>query len=140
MDQLYKIANDNKISIDYMKMNALESLSVPGAVAIDKSKMKNRADLKTHLSHELGHCMTGSFYRADSKFDLRAKHEYKADRWAITELIPFDKLVNVLKNGETELWQIAEEFEVTYEFAQKAAAYYEEKLLSLKYHINPQSV
>ena len=57
-------------------------------IAIDLNAAASSADLNVKAAHELGHCRTGSFYDIHSPYDVRAKHEYRADKWAVHELIP----------------------------------------------------
>lgn len=89
-------------------------------IGIDPLEIKNTAELNTHIAHELGHCMTQSFYNIYSPFDIRQKHELTADKWAVKKLIPKDKLLDAMKMGYTQLWQIAEFFDVTEAFVKRA--------------------
>lgn len=82
------------------------------------------AEEKVCLAHELGHCETGSFYNIYSPFDVRVKHEHRADNWAIKKLVPKDELIAAVKRGCVEKWELAEEFGVTEEFMVKAVSYY----------------
>ena len=132
IEELYVIAKKHNVEIHYFEMKEIESLSIPGAIAIDKRKMKNSIDEKEHLYHEMGHCVTGSFYNIHCKFDLREKKEYKADKWAIKELLPFPELLRALEQGITEVWRLAEHFEVSENLIKKALRLYEEKLLHAK--------
>ena len=113
-------------------MQSLKSLSMPNHIGIDRTKMENDQELNTCLAHELGHCMTGSFYNIHSKFDLREKHEHKANKWTIQECIPFDELLFAFQTGITELWEVAEYFGVTEELIKKAYTLYEEQLLEFR--------
>ena len=132
MEKIYKFAEDNNIKIDSIKSKSLKSLSMPDAIGINEEKMENNCELKTCLIHEIGHCVTGSFYNAQSKFELRERQEYRADKWAIEKYIPFDELILVLHKGHTEAWSVAEYFEVTEEFVKKAFLFYEERLLKYR--------
>ena len=132
IEALYAIAEKNKIDIHYFEMKEVESLSIPGAIAINQKKMKNRQCEIVHLAHEIGHCMTHSFYNIHCKFDLREKKEYKADKWAIKTLVPFAELLSALEQGKTEVWRLAEHFNVTEDFIKKALCLYEEQLLHAK--------
>lgn len=134
IEKLFDIAEKNNIDIDYFKMRKVSSLSVPGAVALDTRKLSDTTDANVHLAHELGHCITGSFYNIYCKYETKNRHEYRADKWAITTLIPFDILSEALQNGMTEKWQLAEHFEVTEPFIEKVLCFYENKLLELKSH------
>lgn len=59
-----------------------------------------------------------------SDLDVRQKHENRADKWAIKQLIPKDKLDQAVAEGYTDLWQLAEYFEVSEEFMKKAICWY----------------
>lgn len=127
LDDLYSYAEQEGISVEYFMMSYAESLSVPvgaGAVAIDPFRVKSIADEKMKLAHELGHCGTGSFYNRYSPCDLVAKHENHADKWAIKKLVPKDELERTVSEGHTELWDLAEIFDVPEDFMRKAASLY----------------
>ena len=76
------------------------------------------------LAHELGHCEYGGFYNRHSKYDIRAKAERRADKWAFAKLVPYGQLVQAVRHGVTEVWDLAELFDVSCEFMQRAIAYY----------------
>ncbi|WP_101697023.1 ImmA/IrrE family metallo-endopeptidase [Clostridium minihomine] len=80
--------------------------------------------MKCVLAHELGHCATGCTHKVSSLLDLIEKHEYKANRWAIEQYIPFDEMSRAIKQGYTERWQLAEYFDMPEPFIQKALNYY----------------
>lgn len=82
------------------------------------------ADELVHVAHELGHCTLGAFYCMYAPFDVRGKHERRADEWAIKKLVPKDKFVKAIRSGCTEPWQIAEEFNITDKFAVKVMEFY----------------
>ena len=67
----------------------------------------------------------------NSPFDLIEKHEYKADKYAVHELLPFEDLEVACKNGYTEYWQLAEHLDLTEEFIKRAVYIYECEGLSL---------
>ena len=76
------------------------------------------------LAHELGHCEYGGFYNRYSKYDIRAKAERRADKWAFARLVPYGRLMQAVRHGITEVWDLAELFDVSCEFMQRAIAYY----------------
>lgn len=78
---------------------------------------------KEKLAHEAGHCETGAFYTPKT-LNLRSRCEYRADKWAIKKLIPRDELIEIFEKGMTNIWQVAEHFEVTEDFAKKACKFY----------------
>ena len=95
------------------------------AIGIDTAPAPD-ALRRVQLAHELGHCKRGAFYNLYSPFDIRSRHERRADEWAIRRLVPLSALKKAAKRGIIEAWEIAEEFGVTVQFAQKAIDYYRE--------------
>lgn len=95
-------------------------------IFLDLSCFDSIPKYKAMLAHELGHCATGCTQKVSSPLDLIEKHEYKANKWAVEQYIPFDVLSAALKDGYTERWQLAEYFDMPEQFIQVA----------LDYHIN----
>lgn len=126
---LFDYAAEQGIDVDWFPMKKAESLSLPFGdglygIAIDPKQIRSRADLTHKLGHELGHCMTGSFYNRYSNFDCRQRHENRADKWAIAKLIPVDALEAAYSVGCVEIWELAELFDVPEEFVRKAICFY----------------
>lgn len=129
LQEIYHIAKQKNITVDRIALNKREALSVVDEdgdcfVAIDPDKIRNEAEERTKLSHEIGHCVTGAFYNQYSNYDCRQRHENKADKWAVKHLIPVEDLDTAVANGCTEIWELAEHFGVTEQFMQKAVCYY----------------
>lgn len=127
--ELFSLAESEDVSVTEFSLNAREAVSMMDQdgqcyVAIDPRKIKSSADAKTKLAHELGHCVTGSFYNVYSPFDLKQKHENCADKWAIRQLISADDLKQAVAKGYTELWQLADFFDVNEDFMRKAVSLY----------------
>lgn len=93
-------------------------------IGIDLSALENGASEKVHIAHELGHCETGGFYNRYSPLDVRQKHENAADKWAIQHLIPRSELEEAVSAGHTDVWDLAEYFDVTEDFIKKAICFY----------------
>lgn len=127
---LQEFADKRNIEINDVKMNELQSISLPignGYIAMEQSL--SNAEYITHLAHELGHIETGGFYKVNSKYQIKAKAEHKANAWAFKKLIPIKELKKAVQNGQKEIWQLAEKFEVTEEFMLNAVLYYKVKEL-----------
>lgn len=125
LDELYDRAQQQGIEIDNFAMREIVSVSFPeNWIAIDTRKIKTRAEEKVVLAHEIGHCETGSFYNIHSPFDRRERHEYKANKRSYQILIPHAELKAAVKKGLTEIWELAEYFDVPCEYMQKAAEYW----------------
>lgn len=129
LQSLYHIADQENIPVDRFALFSREALSIMDEdgncfVAIDPGKIRNETDERSKLAHELGHCLTGAFYNQYSNYDCRQKHENKADKWAVKQLIPVDELDAAIADGHTEIWDLAEHFGVTEDLARKAVCYY----------------
>ncbi len=94
------------------------------AVFFDPSLCRTTAALKEVLAHECGHCATGATHTLASEWDIISRHEYKADRWAIEQFLPYEVLCSAAENGCCEAWQLAEYFDVPQAFVEKAMCYY----------------
>jgi len=128
MDKLFEKAENEGIEIVYDRFPKAESMCIESEcgdfVLMDNHLAKSEPDEKVHLAHELGHIMTGAFYNLYSPFDIRKKHENRADKWAIQELVPKDELDRAAEKGYHEVYELAEYFNVTEEFMQKAICWY----------------
>lgn len=125
---LYRFAEEKDISVDDFPMHN-RSLAVDFGgneygIALNEALLPTSSEKKVALAHELGHCETGSFYNLNNPLDLRRRHEYRADRWAIRSLIPREELEAAIQSGIREVWDLAEHFGVTDEFMIKAIHYY----------------
>jgi len=126
---LYDFAAQKNIEVIRFSMadNGSMSLMAKGGtcyIGIDPSIQDGGVQERTHLSHEIGHCETGSFYNKYAAVDSRQRHENRADKWAIKNLIPVDALDDAIAAGYTELWQLAELFGVTEALMRRAVCYY----------------
>lgn len=127
---LYTEAELDGIDISCIDSNDVESLSILADsgncyIGINPFALQSTADEMVHLAHEMGHCATGAFYNRYAQLDVRAKHERRANIWAINKLIPKDELCIALSRC-TGLYELAEHFQVTIPFMQQAIEYYNE--------------
>lgn len=126
---LHRLARQRGIRICRFRLPETGSLCIEDEnancyIGLDDQTLQTQAEQTVHLAHEVGHCVTGSFYNRHAACDLRQKHENRADRWAIRRLIDPAKLYDALSAGITEPWELAEHFSVTEAFVRKALAYY----------------
>lgn len=125
-EALYQLAADHGIPINEKCPAELISASVcledgTKIIGINRNAAESPDEC---LAHELGHCMTDSFYIPYSPFLIRAKYEIRADKWAVQQLIPFDDLCRAVGSGLRELWELAEHFSVSGQFMEKAINIY----------------
>ncbi len=93
-------------------------------IGLDHHVLETESQERTHLTHELGHCITGSFYNRYATCDVRKRHENRADKWAVCKLIPVDELDRAIDHGLTQFWELAEFFGVTEDLVKKAVCWY----------------
>lgn len=131
LTSLYNLAEQDRTPVIDMQIHndSVGAMSVCDEdgdciIAIDSKKLKSEADHIVKMAHELGHCKTGSFYNEKSPLDIRSKHEYRADKWAVMNLVPYDDFIGACKKGYTEIWQLAEYFGVTDDFILRAHEIY----------------
>lgn len=126
---LYDLAQQNNIRVRNFHLPEFGSLSVQTDdgdcyIGIDTDVQDGSVQERVHMGHELGHCLTGSFYSIHTAVDNRRRHENRADKWAIRHLIPVEDLDEAVADGYTELWELADRFGVTEDFIKKTVCYY----------------
>ena len=129
LPELYAQASSQNIPVYRHPMARCGSMSLmlsdgSCVIGMDDRVADGGTQERVHLSHELGHCCTGSFYNIYASRDLRERHEKRADKWAIRRLIPVSDLDDAIAAGHTELWDLADHFGVTETFLKKAICLY----------------
>lgn len=125
LNELYEDCENKGIDIDYFPMREAKALAFPqGWIAIDVDKISNSVEEKEIIAHEEAHIETGSFYNFHSPYDIKAKHERRAEKAAIKKLVPKNELIEAVKCGVIESWELSEYFDVSIEFMIKAMRYY----------------
>ena len=126
---LYDLAEQENIEVIRFPMAINGSMSIMDDsgtcyIGMDDTVRDGGTQERVHLIHELGHCVTGSFYNRYAAVDSRQRHENRADKWAVKKLIPVEALDDAIAEGCTEVWELAERFGVTEEFVRKAVCYH----------------
>ena len=93
-------------------------------IFVDSGRMESTAEEKSAVLHEGGHFATGTTHEICSPYDLVAKHEYKADKWAVERSLSAEELDKAVAEGHTELWDLAEYFGLTEELMKKVVCWY----------------
>jgi Zn-dependent peptidase ImmA (M78 family) len=120
---LQRIADDENIKVDNFKMNACKSLSLIDDDNNCYIALNDTENALERFAHELGHCLTGAFYNRYAKCDIKAKSEYKANKWAIKKLVPADELKRALKKGYN-VFELSDYFNVSESLIEFAYNYY----------------
>ena len=129
LPSLYRRAAELNIPVCHLPLPKTGSISLMRtdgscAIAMDLPSRHTETEQRVRLAHELGHCVTGSFYNRWSPCDVRRAHENRADKYAIEALIPVEALDEAVAQGCTEQWELAERFGVDVPFLRKALAWY----------------
>lgn len=126
---LYDYAAQQNIGVISFPMPENDSMSLMTEdgrcfIGMDPGIQNGSREERVHLAHELGHCVTGSFYNIHAAIDHRQRHENRADKWAIRHMIPVEKLDEAVAQGCTEIWELADRFSVTEDFIRKTVCLY----------------
>lgn len=97
------------------------------AVFLDFSKIRSTRLLRAVCCHELGHVATGAMHKVDSPYELVERSEYRANRWAAEQFLTEADFRAAFACGFTELWQLAEYFDMPEEDIKKALTYWSER-------------
>lgn len=92
-------------------------------IFFDLGQAHTRAELNSVLAHECAHAATGSLHKVDSPYELVARHEHRANRWAAERFLPYVGLKHAVDDG-LRLDEIAEMYDVTEDFVSWAFHYY----------------
>lgn len=93
-------------------------------IFMDFGAIDDSAEEAVVVAHEGGHFSTGATHKLASAYDLIEKHEYKAWKWAVQNLITENDLDAAVSDGYTEMWELAEHFGVTEDFMRKVVCLY----------------
>lgn len=126
LESLYQHAYTTGIAVENFPMPRVLSTAVRVDeryyIGIDRTQLETSIEEAECLAHEIGHCETHSLYACGEK--ERKKSEKRAEEWAILRLVPQKRFETACKNGCREVWEFAEELNITCPFAAKVMAYY----------------
>ena len=127
---LYQLAEDEGVAVKALVVDSgsASTMALDGRcyIAIDHDVFESSDIERMHLAHELGHCMTGSFFNPHSKLDIRGKHERRANAWAYKQVVPLEGIRKCFKQGLAEAWQMEDVFDVPAWFIRQAMEYYQQ--------------
>ncbi len=97
------------------------------AVFLDFGKIRSTRLLRGVCFHELGHAATGALHKVDSPYELVERSEYRANRWAAEQYLTEEDFRAAFALGYTELWQLAEYFDLPESDVAQALTYWKER-------------
>ena len=128
LDQVYEKIQNNNIEIFNFGLENIKSVSVEAdgryGIFINHKEIEDSNEEFIVATHEYGHCMTGSTHPPYSPLDIISKHEYRADRKAVLDFLPLDKIKSAIKNGCRSAYEFSEYLDVPEQFVIKAFQHY----------------
>ena len=94
------------------------------AVFLDFSQITGTRLLRGVCYHELGHLATGALHKVSSPFELVERSEHRANRWAAEHFLTREDLEEAFHSGYTQLWELAEYFDLPESDIQSALDYW----------------
>ena len=128
IDNIYKKIQDNNIKIFHYGLPGIKSISVEAdnnyGIFINHNEIETSDEEFIVLTHEYGHCMTGSTHPPYSPLDIIVRHEYRADRKAVLDFLPIDKLKEAVEYGCKTPYEFSDYLGVPEAFIVKAFEHY----------------
>ena len=97
------------------------------AVFLDFSKIRTTRLLRGVCFHEMGHLATGALHKVHSPFELAERSEYRAKRWTAQHYLTPEQFRQAFADGCSELWQLAEYFDLPERDVRNALIYWKER-------------
>ena len=97
------------------------------AVFLDFTKIRTTRRLRGVCFHEMGHAATGALHKVSSPYELVERSEYRANRWSAETYLTAADFRTAFAEGYTELWQLAEYFDLPEEDIKNALTYWSER-------------
>ena len=131
LSDFYTYCKQNNVDvIPFMGMPAEGATVRDGtemAIFLDFSLIRSTRQLKGVCLHEQGHAATGALHKISSPFELVERSEYRANRWAAEHFLPVEDFRDAFAAGYTELWQLAEYFDLPEHDVKNALTYWTER-------------
>ena len=128
IDDVYEKIQENDIKILHFGLPNVKSVSVETenkyGIFINHDEIEDSDEEFLVITHEYGHCMTGSTHPPCSPLDIISKHEYRADRRAVLDFLPIDKIKSAIKDGCSSAYEFSEYLDVPEQFVIKAFRHY----------------
>lgn len=128
---LYILVEKEEISFHYCNLKDCNGLYYNNCILLNK-KIMNTNKEKEVLAEELAHHFTGVSPTLPFSTDyynklIRSKNEFKAKKWLINEIIPFDTLKRFFRQNMNK-YDIAEELDISVSLVEDAFNIYKENL------------
>ncbi len=124
---LYENLDKEGVDVFSCDLRSSKALAAPdGSLAIDTRRVAGEDEEREILIHEEGHFATGSFYSRCTPYAERGHQEAVACRYGYRKYFPLPMLLELMENGATEPWQLAEALGVSEQYVRDMLDYYQE--------------
>lgn len=126
---VYNAIDDEKISIFPYKIPfdvPAITLEVGGdyGIFVDYDRINSLCDEFMILSHEYGHCTTGTTHPIGCDIYTKSKHECKANRKSVTMFLPVEKIIEAFSAGCVMPYEVSEYLDLPEKFVIMAFEHY----------------
>lgn len=97
------------------------------AIFLDIAKLTSIKVFNGVCLHEVGHVATGALHKVDSPYETVERSEYRANRWGFENYLKVEEFKEAFAAGYTELWQLADYFDLPEDTIKKALTYWTEQ-------------
>ena len=126
--KLYKIAENEKINVINYNWNNTKArifdIDNNYYIALDNKHIVDSIEEKEVLAEELGHYFCNALYYLNSDPILKNKCEYRAKKWAYSVLVPLHKLREKISEGINNIYELADCFNVDFEYMNNCINFY----------------
>ena len=131
LSHFYDYCKENNVDvIPYMGMPSHGATIRDGtdiAIFLDFSMIRTTRQLRGTCMHEQGHTATGALHKVSSPYETVERAEYRANRWAAENYLTIEEFQEAFAEGYTELWQLADYFDLPEQDIKNALAYWTER-------------
>ena len=131
MDNLNKVYNllvDSNIFLENfrLKNQKAAAMKIDNAfgIFVDYNQIDSLYEEFITVAHEAGHCMTGATHKVSSPMDLVSRHEYRANKWAVHNFLPFENILKAAKAGYESISEMSDFLDLPPEFVHMALDIY----------------
>ena len=122
-EEIYEQLAYEGLRVIIMDLLGIESVSMGRNIGLDYSVTHSDGEEMVHLATQWGYIENGDFYNQNSSLIVRLQGDARAQKYAFKKLLPHDKIMEAVNNGYTEVYQIAEYWDLPYDFTERACFY-----------------
>lgn len=117
LQELYDLAEAHDVGVYYYDLGEGKAVTVAqgdfAAIALNPEAIGSVQEETECLCHELGHLETGTLHPCGADEGTILRGEYKCACWVVRQLVPPEELLAAIRQGCTEVWELAERFSVS---------------------------